>query len=87
MKVIVTGAAGFVGSHLCERLVDHGDEVIGIDCFTDYYSPRRKEANLAPHAVRIDHTTKFNQPGRGLRVTYLRRSRGQPFGSCVMPPR
>jgi nucleoside-diphosphate-sugar epimerase len=48
MKVIVTGAAGFVGSHLCERLVDHGDEVIGIDCFTDYYSPRRKEANLAP---------------------------------------
>jgi nucleoside-diphosphate-sugar epimerase len=47
MKVIVTGAAGFVGSHLCERLVDQGDEVIGIDCFTDYYSPRRKEANLA----------------------------------------
>jgi nucleoside-diphosphate-sugar epimerase len=45
MRVMVTGAAGFVGSHLCEHLLDEGDEVTGIDCFTD--SPRRKEANLA----------------------------------------
>ena len=44
MKAIVTGAAGFIGSHLCASLLDHGDEVVGIDCFTDYYSPRRKEA-------------------------------------------
>jgi nucleoside-diphosphate-sugar epimerase len=46
MRVMVTGAAGFVGSHLCEHLIDQGDEVTGIDCFTDNYSPRRKEANL-----------------------------------------
>jgi nucleoside-diphosphate-sugar epimerase len=52
MRVLVTGAAGFVGSHLCERLLDDGDEVAAIDCFTDFYSPRRKEANLAPLAGR-----------------------------------
>jgi nucleoside-diphosphate-sugar epimerase len=47
-RVLVTGAAGFIGSHLCEALLARGDDVFGIDCFTDYYSPARKRANLTP---------------------------------------
>ena len=45
MKTLVTGAAGFIGSHLAERLVDLGHEVIGLDNFNDYYSPTLKRAN------------------------------------------
>jgi nucleoside-diphosphate-sugar epimerase len=48
MRCIVTGAAGFIGSHLCERLLADGHAVTGIDCFTDYYPRLIKERNLAP---------------------------------------
>jgi nucleoside-diphosphate-sugar epimerase len=47
-RVAVTGAAGFIGSHLCERLLADGHEVVGIDCFSDYYARSRKEQNLEP---------------------------------------
>jgi len=49
-RVVVTGAAGFIGSHLCERLLADGHEVVGIDSFSDYYERARKEQNL--HAAR-----------------------------------
>lgn len=47
MTALVTGVAGFIGSHLGESLLAAGHEVVGIDCFTDYYERSRKEANLA----------------------------------------
>ncbi len=47
MRVLVTGCAGFIGSHLAERLIELGHEVVGIDCFTEYYPKAIKLANLA----------------------------------------
>jgi nucleoside-diphosphate-sugar epimerase len=46
-RSVVTGVAGFIGSHLAEHLVALGHQVVGSDCFTPYYSPRLKRANLA----------------------------------------
>lgn len=46
MNVLVTGAAGFIGSHLCERLLADGHRVTGVDNFDPYYDRRLKEANL-----------------------------------------
>jgi nucleoside-diphosphate-sugar epimerase len=50
VKAVVTGVAGFIGSHVAESLVHDGHEVLGIDCFTDYYSRSVKEENL--HSLR-----------------------------------
>lgn len=49
MKIIVTGSAGFIGSALSLRLLERGDQVVGIDNLNDYYDPSLKEARLARH--------------------------------------
>jgi UDP-glucuronate 4-epimerase len=62
MKVLLTGAAGFIGMHVCERLLARGDEVVGVDNLNDYYDVALKEARLARltsqptfHAVATRH--------------------------------
>ena len=51
-RYVVTGAAGFIGSHLAEALVESGHDVVGIDCFTDYYDTALKEENAGALDVR-----------------------------------
>jgi len=52
MRYVVTGAAGFIGSHLSEALLADGHEVVAVDCFTDYYAPAEKEENAGALDVR-----------------------------------
>jgi len=47
MRVLVTGAAGFIGFHVARKLLDRGDEVVGIDNLNDYYDPALKQARLS----------------------------------------
>jgi nucleoside-diphosphate-sugar epimerase len=55
MKYVVTGAGGFIGSQLAEKLLEAGHEVVAVDCFTDYYDPGLKEENAAGlDVVRVD---------------------------------
>jgi UDP-glucuronate 4-epimerase len=56
MKILVTGAAGFIGSALSIRLLERGDTVIGIDNHNAYYDPALKEARLARHADHPNYT-------------------------------
>ncbi len=56
MKFLVTGAAGFIGSTLCARLLNAGHQVVGIDCFTDYYARTLKDANLSQLLIHPNFT-------------------------------
>jgi len=56
MKVLITGAAGFIGSALALRLLERGDSVVGIDNHNDYYDPTLKEARLARHGKHPNYT-------------------------------
>lgn len=56
MKVLVTGAAGFIGSELTLRLLERGDAVIGLDNHNNYYDPALKEARLARHSNHPNYT-------------------------------
>ena len=60
MKCLVTGCAGFIGSNLIDRLLNNGHDVIGIDCFTDYYPKQIKKQNIA-HALKNSHFVFYDK--------------------------
>ncbi|MCB7482361.1 NAD-dependent epimerase [Christiangramia sediminis] len=61
MKILVTGAAGFIGFHLCEKLVKEGHEIVGLDNINDYYSQDLKFARLKELGIDREDADKFNQ--------------------------
>jgi UDP-glucuronate 4-epimerase len=57
--VLVTGSAGFIGSHVAEALLRRGDAVVGLDNFNDYYDPARKRANVREVTAAVQGTGRF----------------------------
>jgi nucleoside-diphosphate-sugar epimerase len=70
MRYLVTGAAGFIGSHLVEALQAAGHDVVGIDCFTDYYDPSLKEENARGHDIRTQDLAEDDLDFRGFDVVF-----------------
>jgi nucleoside-diphosphate-sugar epimerase len=68
MRAVVTGATGFIGHHLCAHLMASGDEVVGVDAFTDYYDRALKERN----AALLSRTGSFALRRADLRTADLR---------------
>ena len=54
MKILVTGTAGFIGYHLAQRLIERGDEVVGLDSVNDYYDPAIKYGRLVETGIDKD---------------------------------
>ena len=84
MTTIVTGAAGFIGFHVCQALLKRGEDVVGVDCLNDYYDVRLKQARLdllhkaanfrfelADVADRAAVTGVFQRTGQATRVVHL----------------
>ena len=65
MRILVTGAAGFIGSHLAEHLAEAGHEVAGVDCFSDYYPLALKEIGVYHfvNKVGVDNYRFTFEPG------------------------
>lgn len=69
MKILITGTAGFIGFHVTRRLLERGDEVVGLDSINDYYDPRLKYGRLAECGIRQEEIT-YGRPVKSSRLSY-----------------
>ena len=86
-RILVTGAAGFIGFHVAKRLLSEGATVIGLDNLNDYYDPKIKEDRLKELRDQIFHRKSARVLGqqRGWHFKYSRRLSqlsGSPLGLC-----
>ena len=74
MKLLVTGAAGFIGSAVCRRLLDRGDSVVGLDNLNDYYDPELKYGRLATLGIGKDDVSwyKFTPSATDAHIRFIR---------------
>ncbi|MBD5310597.1 MAG: NAD-dependent epimerase [Bacteroides sp.] len=74
MKILVTGAAGFIGSAVCRRLSEQGAEIVGLDNINDYYDPELKYGRLSELGIRKEEIGwyKFTQSGRYEGLRFIR---------------
>ena len=74
MKILVTGAAGFIGSYVVQRLLERGDEVVGLDNINDYYEVELKYGRLAECGIVKEEVGWYN---------WCRAGSGRPTGLSV----
>ena len=84
MRVLVTGAAGFIGSHVSAHLLARGDTVIGLDNMNAYYDPQLKADRLA-RLVRRTWVRVPTSPTCAIRTPLPRRSRPRRIAWCTWP--
>ena len=82
MKILVTGSAGFIGNHLSKRLLEAGNQVVGIDSINDYYDVRLKYARLETAGIHRNLVAK-GQPVQSDRYPAYRFCRACRSSRCI----